>query len=261
LAGTDDCSEGLSAEHYISRSLLATLGSAVAIDGFPWVAPGKKQILSIDNLTAKILCSRHNSLQSPLDSEAGFFFGVLHGLQKDAPRKSLSRKRTKNLFSGETIELWMLKVAAGFYYSKIARDNGINLLNDFVFDVELLNTALFFNRWLPKSGLYVRTRVGDKILSESTLSIVPVVERGLKYFVGITVVLTGIEFQLLLDPRWTAPLSSVDGWFHRPSELCFHSQTRAHIVGLTWPVDTPERSIRFDFNRTTRDQENEVRVV
>ena len=144
----------------------------------------------------------------------------------------------------------MLKVAAGFYYSKIGGDNGSSLLNDFVFDTEILKSALFFNRWLPNAGLYVRTQLGDKILSESALSIAPVVERGQKCFVGIIIVLTGIEFQLLFDPRWTAPLSSIDGWFHRPSELCFRSQTRAYIIGLTWPAGTAERSIRFDFHRT-----------
>ena len=44
-------------------------GPAVAIDGVFWASPG--EVVGINSLTAKILCVRHNSALSPLDTEAG----------------------------------------------------------------------------------------------------------------------------------------------------------------------------------------------
>jgi hypothetical protein len=55
LDHTRDCAGGISREHYISEVALEQLSApAVAIDGVPWLAPGERKIIGINNLTANI---------------------------------------------------------------------------------------------------------------------------------------------------------------------------------------------------------------
>jgi hypothetical protein len=51
LASTMDCSAGLSAEHYMSKSVLEALGDIVAVDGAPWLAPGEQKEIGVNSLT------------------------------------------------------------------------------------------------------------------------------------------------------------------------------------------------------------------
>ena len=57
----------------------------------------------------------HNEALSPLDLEAGIFFGALANALTDLNRKTLSRKPVFHLASGEALELWMLKVAVSIW--------------------------------------------------------------------------------------------------------------------------------------------------
>jgi len=78
LRATNDCSQDISREHYISANILEQLGDeGIEVAGVPWLKPGESKRLAVDNLTAKILCKRHNENLSPLDSEAGTFLRFL----------------------------------------------------------------------------------------------------------------------------------------------------------------------------------------
>ena len=68
----------------------------------------------------------HNEALSPLDLEAGIFFGALANALTDLNRKTLWRKPVFHLASGEALELWMLKVACGHYFG-IGTSNGVRL--------------------------------------------------------------------------------------------------------------------------------------
>ncbi|MDX1922481.1 MAG: hypothetical protein SFW65_05080 [Alphaproteobacteria bacterium] len=74
LNRTKDCSEKISKEHYISRSIIDQLGSVIRMSGASWLQAGETLDTTVDNLTAKVLCTRHNSALSPLDDEAAHFF-------------------------------------------------------------------------------------------------------------------------------------------------------------------------------------------
>jgi hypothetical protein len=58
LASSRNCHGGLSREHYVSRALIDA--NNVFVRGMPW-QKDEVQRLSPDNLTAKILCRRHNA--------------------------------------------------------------------------------------------------------------------------------------------------------------------------------------------------------
>src|SRR5579872_4971666 len=92
LRETGDCSEQISKEHYISRAVLQQLGEVLRISGVPWLPPEQTFDTTVQNLTAKILCRRHNEALSPLDAEAGIFFSSLTEALLDLNRSTLSRR-------------------------------------------------------------------------------------------------------------------------------------------------------------------------
>jgi nitroreductase len=87
------------------------------VDGVPWLK-GTSKAVPINALAANILCTRHNSAMSPLDTMAGKFFAALRRVYDDLGNpKTLSRKSQWFLFSGEELELWLVKTAFDLYYS------------------------------------------------------------------------------------------------------------------------------------------------
>src|SRR5271169_3677011 len=64
-----NCSDKISREHVITKSLF--LDNEVTVNGLPWCVEPKT--IGMASLTAKILCSLHNSELSELDQEAVLF--------------------------------------------------------------------------------------------------------------------------------------------------------------------------------------------
>jgi hypothetical protein len=116
MRSTQDCDEQLSKEHFISASVLSHLGGRdVGVKRLPWLKGDDTKSLSINSLTSKILCKRHNEAFSPLDSFAGRFFSTLINIVDDSiNRKTLSRRDKWYLISGDDLELWLLKQHSGY---------------------------------------------------------------------------------------------------------------------------------------------------
>jgi hypothetical protein len=143
LSHTNDCSRGITGEHYVSRTALEELSEpVVAIDGVHWLAPGEQRVIGINSLTAKILCGRHNSALSPLDDEGGQFLRTIKSIHASLGKKSLSRKTLVSIVSGEALEIWILKIACGLFYSKIASQNR-QILSDHAIDDSIIAEGFF----------------------------------------------------------------------------------------------------------------------
>ena len=175
LRGTADCSEQISREHYISRSVLDQLGQFIRVSGAPWQKPGEQLETSIGNLTAKILCKRHNEALSPLDDEAASFFSTLAKALVDLDRKTLSRKPIFHLTSGDALELWVLKVACGLYFSVGAKDR-VKLTDSHTIDLQLAQRAFFMREWEPRAGLYFHGTTGSRITVANSVAISPLTD-------------------------------------------------------------------------------------
>ena len=117
LRQTHNCSEDISREHYISRSVLSQLNSVLDISGMPWMQEGKAQKFLYKISLRRFWCSRHNSALAPLDEEAALFFGKLIEILTNLERKSLARRPKLYLIGGDALELWMLKLACGVYHA------------------------------------------------------------------------------------------------------------------------------------------------
>jgi hypothetical protein len=112
------CSKTVTAEHFVSRSVLEFLcdGFDVEFKGFPWQEGDRARCPSPASLTGKMLCSRHNSDLHSLDDEALALFHAfdrVHKTMLDDTRSGASEIRIK----GELFERRVLKAAFGFMAS------------------------------------------------------------------------------------------------------------------------------------------------
>jgi hypothetical protein len=247
LGHTNDCAEGISREHYISETVLEQLSEpAVAIEGVFWLPPGERKFVGINSLTANILCVRHNSTLSVLDAEAGQFLRTVKRIHASMNTKSLSRKRLVSIVSGEALEQWILKVACGLFYAKIASHGRQQIANDHVVDDSIIAEGLFSKRWHRDCGLYMRAAVGQRVPGVNAISMAPATSTNEKRYVGIRVDIIGLEFAVIFDPRGaSAAQLAAEGWHFRPTDVSFRSKLRTHWLVLTWPAGVPSRVIEM----------------
>jgi hypothetical protein len=111
------CSNKQSREHYISEGLWKN--RHVTIRGFNWL-DGQEKTIPLPSLTAKILCTAHNQLLSPLDSEAIHVFKALDEIwrlqevrRKLRPTKFWLVKRYEA--HGNLFERWVAKTVIGLF--------------------------------------------------------------------------------------------------------------------------------------------------
>ena len=210
----------------------------------PWFQPEESRVLPINGLAANILCTRHNSALSPLDTEAGRFFRAAVAIDKDlAVSTRLSGRGNMHLFSGPTLEMWMVKVACGIFYSRIGRDGGERLIDEHEFDERLAVDALAQGRFEKGAGMYVRGGLGQILTADHSLSVGPILHSDEKRVVGALLVLRGRQFVVLFDPKRASTFSE-ESWMYRPSELVASNDRRAHIIRLTWPRDVPFKTFK-----------------
>ena len=239
LSGTQDCSEQISREHYFSRSVLEQLGRAVEISGAHWLGPGESLRTLIGNLTAKVLCKRHNEALSPLDAEAANFFAILLRALKDLNRNRSGRP-VFHLAGGSALELWMLKVACGVYYGGIGSSQGKLVRDGHTFDARKMLAALLERRWEEGAGLYLKATTGETITLSDRIGFAPLVSDA--RVGGVVIQLVGLELQMIFDDNGIGS-SPIRGFMKRLTELILRRGDREHHIILTWPPGTPESSV------------------
>ena len=138
-----DCSRDISKEHFISEVLLRRIQSPGAISkvaGFAWQAPQTFDRVLIKDLAAHILCERHNSRLSRLDSLIGDFADAI----RDIDRELKSRSKPVKV-KGLLLERWMLKCLVGL----IVSGNCTGRLKP-----DCINLLFERQSWPPGWGLY-----------------------------------------------------------------------------------------------------------
>ncbi len=192
-----DCDRKLSREHYISESILSLRDKSIGITGFPWLDSGEQRSISKASLTAKVLCSRHNSVLSGLDSTALLLFTYLMGLNIEENQEVL-------LINGEEIERWMLKALCGVVASgNPPLSYNWDFDNDGTFELGTGNDPFAMGAIPDNSPHTVNVRVTDTFgafVTGSTvvevLNVAPSVEAGnpIPGIIGSPVSLSGASF-------------------------------------------------------------------
>jgi hypothetical protein len=243
LSSTNDCSDKISREHYISETVLDDLGRLIDVTGAHWMN-GETLRVTKSALTAKILCARHNSALSPLDTEAGLFFKILGEIFTDLDRQKRAMRPRLHLVSGEALELWMLKVACGLYLGGLAARDGKPIGKNYSIDLDKVVSAFFQRKWDKRGGLYFNGHVGTMMKIENNISVASLTDDDARLVGGARLIPRGMQFDLIFDDSKGSP-APWTGIIRRPTELVWRQQGREHFLGLTWPRGTPEQSIQM----------------
>lgn len=175
----DACSQKISREHLVSAALFPNTNS-ISVSGFPW-CKGETKIISLSSFTSKILCTKHNSLLSPLDSAAGAAFKAFNDsallLNKRLSEESSKFKVRHFRINGKLLERWLLKTLinlcseSGLLVGSKAEKPGIP-------DESLVRICFGLEHFAGKSGLYLAARVGAEINSGPAIAFSPLIFDG-----------------------------------------------------------------------------------
>jgi hypothetical protein len=117
------CSRKLTAEHYYNHSFLRRLaedGARFHLSKFKWLPPGESRVVSPANMTAKVLCSNHNSVLAGYDEIADRFLTALLRAGETGDENCM----TVQTFNGEDLERCLLKTLCGVTAMEAAREGG-----------------------------------------------------------------------------------------------------------------------------------------
>jgi len=249
LNPTNDCCTKISGEHVITRNVLTALSGKIEFFGLPWVSSGQAQLIGVDTLKSNILCRRHNSALSPLDSAAGNLFRALQTICEDiSPRnKSLSRRGKWSLVSGEAIELWGLKTLFGLYHAKFVTEGNARATLPAGLDVNLLLSALRQRHVSHPCGLYLRAMSGQAILNvDEKISVTPLGSEDKRRLTGIRIGMNAFEFEIILDPTGVNFAALATEAVYHPWRLSFRNRLRHDNLVITW-ADTTNFGLTAEF--------------
>src|SRR5262249_24972829 len=144
------CHGSISGEHLFSHSIMLLLqgGGDFSISGVPWLAKEETKIISPTSLTTNCLCQKHNSVLSPLDDAALYFFTAIKScLDREA-------QSARYIISGHDMERWLLKTVKALATSRNLARGRERLSGVFASDVKVLDMLDDPNRWPDSAGLY-----------------------------------------------------------------------------------------------------------
>ncbi|HTV29513.1 MAG TPA: hypothetical protein VMF32_17215 [Xanthobacteraceae bacterium] len=254
LKSKRDCSAKITKEHFLSEGVLRLLDeNHIKVRGAPWHEDGEVREYSLARLASKILCKRHNEALSSLDASARAFFGAVREMYDDiADTKTLSRKSIWYLFSGEELELWLVKTAFGLYEAGYLVRDGVPLRDHQLLNPELLD-SLTGRPIAPPCGLYVMTTEGKHLGFRNSLDVNVLLSTDEQHMAGLSLAFMGLTFIIALDPR--ASYARLQSAFkYRPGFLQFRNSKRMHNAVLTWPGGTGLRQKAVLFTKTRLDR-------
>jgi hypothetical protein len=171
------CDGGVSAEHIVSGGLFES--KTVDVRGFRWCS-GESKKIGISSLTKNILCRRHNSELSPLDSAAIYAFGVLRKAEQIHKERmktpSQKYKRVDYSVNAEALERWLLKTLINISYGEHFFI-GPNSTKEGLPSIDLVETVFGFRSFPAGNGLFVAAKVGQELDSVDHVGFSSIVNR------------------------------------------------------------------------------------
>lgn len=233
MAPTENCSKKISKEHYISRAILEQMGE-LNVAGLPWHANKNPVLYSARDLTANILCTRHNSALSPLDSIAAHAFQAFVSAPSYVTRNLTPGRAQHYLVSGDGLQLWLIKLLAGLFYGGIASAEGERLLKARDINTGALIRALSGAGLEPGAGLYISQSVGE--MPRKAIHVAPYTDTATNHVAGLRVNFGTILIEAFLTrPPEEGVRRMTAAGRYKPSVIDFNGPTRDARVVLTWP--------------------------
>ncbi|MGB2222611.1 hypothetical protein [Neptunomonas sp.] len=194
------CSNKISKEHLISNGIFEQ--KDIYVEGFPWCIDGFKKI-SVASLTAKILCTRHNSELSPIDIEGINAVRIFEELLIPELRTVKTPPINKSI-DGYLFERWLLKVALNVSF-KSGFHIGVGMGESEVGKPSPYLLAVIFGELnLSHSmGLYTLENSTPIFCKKSEISIAPIHKN--RVIGGFLFNIRGVNFFLSLFPGSPVP--------------------------------------------------------
>lgn len=228
MLATHGCSDTLSREHLISEGVLGVLAEkTVTVTGLPWLK-GQTKELPFSALVASNLCTRHNSLLSPIDDAGAKLFEAVQTCGTTAASPSL-----EFLLSGHDVERWLLRSLAVMGVSRNLAIDGAAIDQDFVDRLRIVELLEKPRAWARPIGLYVLGGQGHQFTQRADVQLAPLMRRDTSELIGITVDIQGLALGLLATEHdITGTL--LDRAFYRPAALVFDMAGIKHRITLSW---------------------------
>jgi hypothetical protein len=159
------CDEKMSREHHVSERILK-LFSAVSVQGFPWCKEPKE--VGIGSLTARHLCTKHNSDLSKTDDAAGLLFEAIRNQFND----DITARQPDTIdVNRNHLERWFLKTAINFRVAgkpEMLWPSGYGKGRPV--PIRLVKTAFGRTSFHKPHGLYFHTQADRVFVSEDRIT-------------------------------------------------------------------------------------------
>lgn len=236
----DDCDGELEQEHFISHRMLKLLAGQAGrlhMRGIDPKDPELARWVTPKNVTAPVLCKRHNHTLKPIDTAGNNFFETIMDLRKVLDEAPPGTKRIVPL-NGHDLERWGIKALCGF----LARAGK---------PVDELWVRILFGRGstVRPRGLYVYAGIGD-VLRDKGIGLSTVLQHGNP--VGVIAHLSLHELVFSVHPSRTIGVDGHEGkWcVYRPSCFAFENPANGSTLELwlSWQDDLYHGSIDVTWN-------------
>jgi hypothetical protein len=227
--------EKITREHLVSQCLFE--GDEIIVQGFPWCLNEPKSI-GLSNLVAKILCKKHNSDTSELDSTALRAFDVfresirinnVRGKMKKQPLWNVKRFE----IDGPLLERWFLKTLINLSFGN-QWTIGPGSHAEGTPSKELVEIVFGVRRFEKGGGLYIAGRAGEQIDSMDRVNFTPMTDRN--NLMAGRFNFRGYTFFLSLVPE----KFDMDGQSHllyrQVTISCRVQERLSHVIAISgWP--------------------------
>lgn len=233
MSGTNNCSEGKSREHYISEAILSRFDN-LNVSGMPWQGKGTSKILPAGSLVANILCERHNNALAPIDTLGLRAFDALTAASDYAVNRRHPGRVEHYFMSGDGLELWMFKLAAGIHFGGIAAADGGIVRDTCNFPTDEVVQALTTGKPPADSGLWVTQNPG--LIQRGQIGVAPLIHVEANKMTGVLVQFGPLQFQSTIGaPPVTIGQLAALQQRSRPRVIDFNGPDRDARVVLSWP--------------------------
>lgn len=227
------CSKIISREHYVSAAILriVSLGeSSVLVRNLSFQSTETLESKGIDNLVAKVLCSKHNNELSRFDCAGLALFDGMDQIDSAAGKADVLASTI--LVNGDDLERWMLKTLWGGLFS-----GNFPVLNGSFKSLrppKAWLSILFEDGQFPQGqGLYVRAGTPGTIFSTepTVLKMEPVFDAN-HSVIGFNVWIFNFQFTLVLASIPPTCPPTLEYALHRPKGIVVHGSNKK--IQIDW---------------------------
>jgi hypothetical protein len=234
MKGTCNCSEKISREHFISKSVLTQCSSGdetkVKVRGIFWQEAGRQQDIAVNALASNILCARHNNSLSPLDTVAGTFFSAVRKAGNFTRRRDV-QKDLLFLLNGNSFERWGVKTALGVYHSKHVRAGGKCIADNFHLDDQPAVNCLEGGMLSSPLGMYVMAKENNL---EHDFAIAPLTHKLSHRYLGVEIQMRFVHLMFVIDPDEGETMRQYNPVHYRTNNLEITGLKVKASIWLTW---------------------------